>query len=83
MVFDILGEVFKLPVGYGKPADSTKEELGVRFSALFERLLNEGKMVPHPTHRVEGGLEGNVRGLQLLKSDFLSGKKLSALLSDD
>lgn len=83
MAFEILGEEVRLPGGYGKPADPAKRELGVRFFAMFQRLLNEGKLVPHPTQRVEGGLEGIVGGLQLLKSGSLSGKKLYAILADE
>lgn len=82
MAFEILGEEVKLPGGYGKPADPAKRELGVRFFAMFQRLINERKLVPHPTERVEGGLEGIARGLQLLKSGSLSGKKLAAVLSE-
>lgn len=82
MAFEILGEEVKLPGGYGKPADPVKRELGVRCFAMFQRLLDQGKLVPHPTQRVEGGLEGIAGGLQLLKSGSLSGKKLTAILSD-
>ena len=83
MAFEILGEVVKLPGGYGKPADSTKKDLDVRLFAMFQRLLNEGKLVPHPTQRVEGGLEGIAGGLHLMKSGSLSRKKLSALLFNE
>ena len=83
MAFEILGEAVKLPGDYGKPANSAKRELGKRFFAIFQRLLNEGKLVPHPTQRVDGGLEGIAGGLQLLKSGNLSGKKLTAILSDE
>ena len=83
MGFEILGEVVKLLGGYGKPADSTKKGMGVRFFAMFERLLNGGKLVPNLSQMVEGGLGGVVGGLQLLKSDSFSGKKLSALLSNN
>ena len=83
MAFEVLGEEVKLPGGYGKPADEAKKDLGVRSFAMFQRLLNEGKIVPHPMQRVEGGLEGIAGGLQLLKSGSLSGKKLSVILSDE
>ena len=83
MAFEILGEAVELPGGYGKPADPAKKDLGVRSFAMFERLLNEGKLVPHPTQRVEGGLEGIAGGLQLLNSGSLSGKKLSLILSNE
>ena len=83
MAFEILGEEVRLPGGYGKPADPAKRELGVRFFAMFQHLLNEGKLVPHPTQRVEGGLDGIMEGLQLLKSGSLSGKKLTAILSNE
>ncbi|KAI4264822.1 MAG: hypothetical protein L6R42_000091 [Xanthoria sp. 1 TBL-2021] len=80
MAFEVYGEEVRLPGGYGRPADSTKKRLGERFFAVFQRLLNEGKLVPHPTQRVDGGLEGLIEGLQTLKSGSLSGVKLTALL---
>lgn len=83
MAFEILGEEVKLPGGYGTPANPEKRKLGVRFFRMFQRLLSENKLVPHPTQRLEGGLEAIGEGLQLLKSGSLSGKKLSVTLSNE
>lgn len=83
MAFEILGEEVKLPGGYGKPADPAKRELAVRSFAIFQRLLNEGKLMPHPTQSVSGGLDGIIEGLQLLRSGNISGKKLTTILSDE
>lgn len=48
----------------------------VRFSALAGKLLEQGKIQPHP-HRVkEGGLEGILQGLQDLREKKVSGEKL-------
>ena len=81
MAFEILGEEVRLPGGYGKPADAANRELGVRCFAMYQRLLNEGKLVPHPTQRVEGGLEGIAGGLQLLKSGPESARHLATATS--
>ena len=83
IAFEILGKVVKVLHGYGKLADSTTKELVVRLFAMFQRLSSEGKLVPHPTQRVKGRLEGIAGGLHLLKSGSLSGKKLSALLFNE
>ena len=83
MAFEILGEEVRLPGGYGKPADPAKRELALRFFAMFQRLLKERKLVPHPTQRLEGELEGIQESLQLLKSGSLSGKTLTAILSTE
>ena len=83
LAFEINGEEVKLPGGYWRAANPANLALCMRFFPIFQRLLNEGKLVPHPTQRVEGGLEGIVEGLQLLKSGSVSGKKLTAILSDE
>ena len=58
MAFEILGEEVKLPSEYGKPADPAKRNLALWFFSMFQRLLNEGKLVPHPTQSVWSELEG-------------------------
>ncbi|KAL8879824.1 MAG: hypothetical protein Q9198_002642, partial [Flavoplaca austrocitrina] len=76
MAFEILGEEVKLTGGYGTPANPEKSKLGVRSFRMFQRLLSESKLVPHPTQRLEGGLEAIGEDLQLLKSGSPSEKKL-------
>ncbi|TVY36832.1 Trans-enoyl reductase [Lachnellula subtilissima] len=76
MAFEVLGQEIKLPGGYGKPADPGKRELSIRCFAIYQRLLNEGKLRTHPTQLLEAGLESVLNGLALLKSGTISGKKL-------
>ncbi len=65
MAFEILGEGgSSCRVGYGKAADPAKRGLGVRFFTMFQRLLNEGKLV---TQRVDGGLEGIAGGFAIIE----------------
>jgi NADPH:quinone reductase-like Zn-dependent oxidoreductase len=74
--FEVSGEGTKLPGAYGKPADPEKRELGKRCFAMYQRLVDEGKVRPHPTQLLEGGLGGVLEGLALLKSGSISGMKL-------
>ncbi|KAK4184057.1 chaperonin 10-like protein [Podospora australis] len=80
--FEITGKSSGLPGGYGKPADPAKVQLGLKLWPIYQRLLNAGKLKPHPVQRLEGGLEGIVEGLALLKSGSVSGKKLVAVLEE-
>ncbi|KAG6354076.1 hypothetical protein INS49_005047 [Diaporthe citri] len=80
MAPEVFGEELKLPGGYGKPASLEKRQLAVRFFAIFQRLLDEGKLKFHPIELLEGGFESVVDGLSLLKSGALSGKKLVAVV---
>ncbi|KAK4194671.1 chaperonin 10-like protein [Triangularia verruculosa] len=82
LAFQIAGEASGLPGGYDKPADPGKLELGVRFWGVYQKLLDEGKLKPHPVQRLEGGLEGVIKGLELLRSGGVSGKKLVAVLDE-
>ncbi|KAL1882814.1 putative secondary metabolism biosynthetic enzyme [Diaporthe australafricana] len=81
MAYEIVGEEVKLPGAYGKPADDVKRELGASCFAMFEGLLREGKLRPHPIEQLERGLHGVLDGLALLKSGSVSGRKLVAVLS--
>ena len=81
LAFQISGEQTKLPGGYGKPADPGKRELSRRCFAMYQKLLDEGKLRTHPTQLLGGGLEGILAGLALLKSGSVSGRKLIARLT--
>ncbi|KAH8899042.1 putative zinc-binding dehydrogenase family oxidoreductase [Thozetella sp. PMI_491] len=82
MASEVTGEEIKLPGGYGKSADPAKRAAAVSCFAMFQRLLDQGKLRTHPTHQLEGGLESILDGLALLKSGSVSGKKLVARLSE-
>jgi NADPH:quinone reductase-like Zn-dependent oxidoreductase len=51
-------------------------EFGVKFCALAEKLLAEGKIKPHSRELREGGLDGILEGVQDLREWKVSGAKL-------
>ncbi|RYP69624.1 hypothetical protein DL769_005244 [Monosporascus sp. CRB-8-3] len=64
--------------GYDRPANREKHELAVRCMEMFQRLLDAGRLRAHPIEVLEGGLQGVVRGLEILAAGGVSGKKLVA-----
>ncbi len=80
MALEVFGEEVKLSEGYERPASGEKHEQAVRHYSVFQKLLNEDRLKAHPVQLVEGGFEGIVEGLKLLKSGTVSGKKLVVLL---
>lgn len=75
IAYTALGDAFT----YGPHSfEANKEhyDFMAEFQALAGRLLQEGKIVPHP-HRVrEGGLRGVLEGLNDLREKKVSGEKL-------
>ena len=47
-----------------------------KFMAIAEKLLAEGKIKVHPPKVMEGGLENVIEGLDLLRTNKVSGEKL-------
>lgn len=78
MAMEIYGEEVKLSRGYERPARPENRSLVTQFFPIFQRMLEEGNIVPHPTEVMQGGLDSVLTGLDLLKSGSLSGKKLVA-----
>ncbi len=77
------GEGIRLGLeGYDRPANMEKRALASRHVAMLQRLVDAGRLKTHPTEVLEGGLEGAVRGLEVLASGKVSGKKLVAVVSD-
>ncbi|KAK5652175.1 hypothetical protein OQA88_10818 [Cercophora sp. LCS_1] len=76
--YTVMGEYFYFGAGRKIEYDARDEdfEFGKRFWALAERLLEEGKVKPHPVEVGEGGLEGVFEGLQAMREGRVSGKKL-------
>ncbi|GAW27277.1 putative zinc-binding dehydrogenase [Rosellinia necatrix] len=73
---EVYGEEIKLGGGYGRPANADNRTLATRLFKSFQRLVDEQKIVPHPIQVLEGGLDGVVAGLDLLRSGAVSGTKL-------
>ena len=72
--YTMSGELFEIE---GQVWDAVPEdaELGKRFVALAEKLLQEGKIRPHPAD-VRVGIEGILDGMQEMKDGKVSGVKL-------
>lgn len=51
-------------------------EFGKKFWALSEKLFAEGKLKVHPPQEEKGGLQGVFDGMQALREQRVSGKKL-------
>ncbi|KAK5992618.1 Trans-enoyl reductase TwmE [Cladobotryum mycophilum] len=68
---------------YDRPVSKEKHELAVRCIGMFQRLLDEGTLRPHPIEVLGNGLAGAVRGLEILASGGVSGKKLVAVVGQD
>lgn len=80
MAPEAFGSEIKLARGYERPANAKSRELAVRLYRVFQRLIDERRLVTHPTQVLESGLDGVLAGLDLLKSGSVSGKKLVALI---
>lgn len=80
MALDVFGQKVELDRGYQREASAEKHEAAVKLFAMFQRLVNGGKLRPHPTQLVEGGLSGVLEGLKILKSGGVSGRKLIAVI---
>lgn len=76
-----LGLEINLPRYLERPASVEKRDLVVKSFAMFQRLLDEDVLKLHPTEVLEPrGLEGILKGMQLLKAGNISGKKLVVLM---
>lgn len=74
LAYTVKGEPIRF-AGKDVPAQEAHFEFGVKFMAMAEGLLGEGKIRCLPTVR-EGGLEGVFGGLDELRNGKVSGKKL-------
>lgn len=53
LAFEIIGKGCHLSEGYDKEADPSKLELGISCFQMFERLLEEGKLLTHPLQKFQ------------------------------
>jgi hypothetical protein len=72
----VLGKKLGWPEPFNKDGDPAAREFAVGWFATAQRLLNEGKLKPHPIRVMEGGLQDVTEGLELLKKKQVSGQKL-------
>lgn len=69
------GEAFT-KFGFDTPAKREDYVYASEFFGLCEGLLDEGKLVPHPSGKRADGLEGVPEGLKELREGRVSGEKL-------
>ncbi|EPS29079.1 hypothetical protein PDE_04028 [Penicillium oxalicum 114-2] len=74
------GKEIALADGYERTANPQLRARSGEFFQTIQRLVDEGKFVPHPTRTVEGGFEGILKCLDILKSGGTSGEKLVVFL---
>ena len=79
MGLEIFGRKVELDLGYERPPNPGRYKAGVHWFKVFQKLLDERKLRTHPLRTIEGGLEGVLQGLQILKTG-VSGEKLVTLL---
>lgn len=80
LAFDIFGEAVQLSRGYERDANPALHEFAVQWYKIIQRLINDGKLRAHPLHVMGTGFEDILRGIQLLKSGLISGKKIVCIL---
>ncbi|KAI0894507.1 zinc-binding dehydrogenase [Annulohypoxylon nitens] len=83
--FVFAGEIFgeEIELGdsrYDRPPNKVKHEFMVSHIGMLQRLLDSGRLRAHPTEVLGGGLQGILRGLEVLASGKISGKKLVAVV---
>ncbi|PSR80561.1 chaperonin 10-like protein [Coniella lustricola] len=63
---------------YDRPASKQKHDLAVQHATTIQRLLDQGRLRPHPVEELQGGLDAVVAGLDRLENGRVSGVKLVA-----
>lgn len=81
LVYTIFGESF-VSGPLKVPANLEDFQWAKKFMTLTEKLLVEGKLLPHKVTLREGGLEGALQGLDDLKNNRVSGEKLVYKVAD-
>lgn len=72
----LLGHALGLDYGYERDEDLEMRAFGVRWYQSLQRLLEWGKLKPHPLRELNGGFEGVMEGIEMLKNKEISGEKL-------
>jgi NADPH:quinone reductase-like Zn-dependent oxidoreductase len=81
LAMEVFGKGVALGGAYEREPSEEKRLLAVKSFNLVQKLFDQGKLKAHPTQKLNGGLEGILDGLTLLKSGSVSGRKLVASVS--
>lgn len=76
LALDIFGEQIQLKHGYERDANPELHRFAVEWYQVMQGLIQDGKLRAHPSEVLENGLENIVKGIRLLKSGLISGKKV-------
>ncbi|KAI0469849.1 GroES-like protein [Xylariaceae sp. FL0804] len=76
MVLTLFGGEVALQGEYGRPASVADRSFGARAFAAVQELLDHGLIDAHPAKVMPGSWEGVIRGVDLVRSQALSGCKL-------
>lgn len=72
----VLGKKLGWPEPFAREPSEERRAFGIKWFAIAQELLDEGKLKPHPLRLVGGGLDGVFYGLEQLKLKRVSGEKL-------
>ena len=76
LAYSALGDPYDKGWAKLEEGDMKDFEFAKRWVAVAERLWEQGRIQPHTPKIGQGGLEGILNGLELLKEDAVSGQKL-------
>ncbi|TVY15018.1 Trans-enoyl reductase ccsC [Lachnellula arida] len=72
----LTGGKIALPGDYGSEADPERRVFAKEWFETMQRLLDEGTARSHPVRVMEGGFQGILEGLEILRRKEISGEKL-------
>lgn len=76
MVLSIFGAPVILSGEYHRDADPKYREAGAKQFAAVQALMNRGLIEPHPVKSMQGGWQGVMQGVDIIRKQPLSGQKL-------
>ncbi|KAM7214160.1 Major facilitator superfamily domain containing protein [Rhypophila decipiens] len=82
LALEIFGKELKLSNGYERPASEEWRKEARKWFEAYQRLLDEGKLKPHPVKVLESGWQSILDGLEVLKSGSVSGYKIVVPLGE-
>jgi hypothetical protein len=67
---------------YTRKANQALYDMGVRWTTEMQSLLDQGAMRTGQIHEVEGGLQGVIKGLHMLRNGEVNGRKIVVRIAD-
>jgi hypothetical protein len=76
MTIEAFGIDLNLKEPYYRAANPERHKMCVEFQQIYQTLMEKGQLKAHPVELVGTGFESILRGLDQLRSGFVSGKRL-------